>query len=296
MSDPATPKYTVERLNRTVTLVRFHDVRVGWNHSILCSSDRHHDNLHAQHALEKKHLDEAVKRDASIIDIGDLFCAMQGKWDPRSDQNALREELRGNNYLDNLVEYNTNFYLPYAKRFIQVSPGNHETGVLKRAGSDLTTRFAERMNVLGDSHIQVGTYAGVIGFRFHWHGTKSNTVWLYYHHGYGGGGPITKGVIQANRMGVYLPDVELVWSGHVHESWQMVNARMRISAMGSVSYDQQIHFKTPGYKDEFDPQEGFHIEKGRPPKPLGAAWLNFAAVKQNADDWGSIDYTIEPAT
>jgi len=46
----------------------------------LLRSDVHHDNPKCNQDLERKHLDEAIEYDAPIIDNGDLFCAMQGKW------------------------------------------------------------------------------------------------------------------------------------------------------------------------------------------------------------------------
>ena len=55
----------------------------GWEQWFLLTSDRHHDNPHSDHELQKEHLDEALKRRAGIIDCGDFFCAMQGRWDPR---------------------------------------------------------------------------------------------------------------------------------------------------------------------------------------------------------------------
>jgi hypothetical protein len=33
--------------------------------------------------------------------------------------------------------------------------------------------------------------------------------------------------------------------------------------------------RTPGYKEEYqDGYGGFHVERGAPPKPVGAAWLS----------------------
>lgn len=40
-------------------------------------------------------------------------------------------------------------------------------------------------------------------------------------------------------------------------------------------HDQQEHLQLSTYKQEFDLRGGYHIEKGRPPKPLGGTWLRF---------------------
>ena len=58
----------------------------------LLSGDRHHDNPHADHALELKHLEMARSRNAGIIDVGDMHCAMEGKFDPRRNKAGIREE------------------------------------------------------------------------------------------------------------------------------------------------------------------------------------------------------------
>ncbi len=72
----------------------------------LLSGDRHHDNPHADHELEKLHLDQAVERRAGIIDVGDLHCAMEGKFDPRRNKSGIREEhALAADYLDSLVRH-----------------------------------------------------------------------------------------------------------------------------------------------------------------------------------------------
>lgn len=41
--------------------------------------------------------------------------------------------------------------------------------------------------------------------------------------------------------------------------------------------DIQWHASMPTYKDEFTPAKGgYHMEKGREPRPLGAIWLRFS--------------------
>jgi len=98
---------------------------------------------------------------------------------------------------------------------------------------------------------------------------------LNYTHGYGGGGPVTKGVIQANRKAVYLPDAHFCVSGHIHEHWLMTQSRERLTRSGETKIDEQVHVCLPTYKEEYLMGEDFHRERGRPPKPLGAYWLRF---------------------
>ena len=99
---------------------------------------------------------------------------------------------------------------------------------------------------------------------------------MKYHHGHGGGGPVTKGVIQTNRRAVYLPDASIVATAHIHESWVLPIKRERISERGKQFHDIAWHVSVPTYRDDFAKGgEGFHIEGGRTPKPIGCTWLVF---------------------
>ena len=107
----------------------------------LLSGDRHHDNPHADHALELKHLEMARSRNAGIIDVGDMHCAMEGKFDPRRNKAGIREEhAMAPDYLDSLVRYASDFYAPFSKNFIVIGRGNHESAILKNCETDITER------------------------------------------------------------------------------------------------------------------------------------------------------------
>lgn len=249
-----------------------------WTQSFLLRSDAHHDNAHANWKMEKSHLDEALDRKAGILDAGDLHCAMQGKYDRRSDLSQCRPEHQQGRYLDSLVETAADFYAPYANNWLLMAPGNHETSILKYHETDLTERLAERMRLQGSS-VQTGTYAGFIKFSVRFQ-DRSISQTMYYFHGSGGGGPMSHGVLATRRMQSYLPDADIIWSGHTHDAWVVRLSKARLSSYGNVNLQDVIHVKTPGYKDEFSSMEGWHIERGAPPKPNGAAWLNFSIERR----------------
>lgn len=276
-------EWTVERVYSNVHIVRFENIKAGWNHKVLLTGDRHHDNLHTDHQLEKRHLDKAKESNAPIIDIGDFFCLMQGKFDPRKSYTDLRPELTDGPYLDRVIDTAEEFYAPYADQFVVIGQGNHEASVLKRNETDMTKRITGRLkrHAKKKNRSNAGGYSGWILFRLGGlKKSKSQTILLKYHHGYGGGGPVTKGVIQTNRRAVYLPDADIIVTGHIHESWVVPIKRERISQRGVIHQDYQWHVSVPTYKDEYDRgQDGFHIWKGRPPKPLGCAWLTLSYEK-----------------
>jgi hypothetical protein len=269
-----TTNWTVAAVAPNVHIVSFDNVRAGWEQYVMLSADRHHDNAHCDQRLERVQLERARQRNAPIIDGGDLFDAMGGKWDPRHDYNGMRPEYQGNNYLDRLVDVAADFYGPYADLFAVVGTGNHETAMLKRHETDLTARLTRRLRAAAKGQSPyTGGYGGWVLFRVR--GNRHDTFSLKYHHGAGGGGPVTKGIIKTNRRAVFLPDADIIMSGHVHESWVFPVTRERISQRGTPYLDYQWHVQVAGYKEEYLAGNGYHVENERPPKPRGCAWLRF---------------------
>jgi hypothetical protein len=265
----------IEHTGRNSTVVSFLDVRKGWEKWVLLRTDVHHDNPKCDQAMERRHLEEAMQRDALIIDNGDLFCAMQGKWDKRSDKTSLRDEHVGGNYLDLLVDTAFDFYKPYAKNWLLFGRGNHETAIRKTHETDLTDRLVDRMRQVGCPGLS-GGYGGYVRFQFTLQGSQRTTRVLHHFHGAGGGGPVTRGVIQTNRMAVVHPDADILFSGHTHDEWIVYIQRQRLSSHGKIFQDTQVHVRAPGYKDAWnDGYAGWEVERMLMPKPKGAAWMRF---------------------
>jgi hypothetical protein len=252
-----------------------------WSQWVLLRSDAHHDNPKCNWELEERHLKEAQEKNAVIIDNGDLFCAMQGKYDRRSSKRDIRPEHMQGDYLDSLVSTACDFYRPYARNIGILGQGNHETAIQKNHETCLTTRLVERINALEGTRIYNGGYTGFIRFRlFDKNGSLYATKNLWRHHGYGGDAPVTKGVIQTNRISVYCPDAHICITGHSHNEWYFPITRLRLGERGRVFHDEQLHIKIPTYKDEYGDGShgGWAIERGMPPKPVGAVWLRFFYV------------------
>jgi hypothetical protein len=271
-----------------VLTVNFTDVTVGWDQWFLLSSDRHHDSIFCDRDLETEHLEEAREKGALIIDCGDMFDAMQGRFDPRSDMEAVRPEYRVNNYFDQLVSVAAADYAPYAGYFLLIGKGNHETSVLKRQSTDLISNLVHRLNTEYGGHTYSGGYGGWVRMQFQGPDGKARAaVNLKYHHGAGGGGPVTRGVIQSNRQAVYLPDADVIVNGHTHDSWIVPIARERLTHRSQVRQDIAYHVRTAGYKSEYrDGSGGFHVERWGPPKPLGCVWMHMVAQRMQRDNNG----------
>lgn len=250
-------------------------------HWFLLRSDSHFDNPHNKRDLEKKHLDEALERGAGIIDGGDLFCLMGGKWDPRSNKSGVRPEYQTGDYLDAVVRDAANFYQPYAKNIICLGQGNHETSILKRHESNVTERLAQTLRDRTGAMVPVTGYTGWVKFQFVVTGRVQTSRTLWHMHGYGGGGPVTVDNIQAQRQNAYIEGADIMFSGHVHERWAREFVKVGVTQDGEVFQRSAWYVKSATYKCEYgDGSGGWHIETGKPPKPLGAWWLKLTYYKE----------------
>lgn len=255
-----------ERTNESVLTLRHSDVASGWEQRYLLMADVHWDNPHCDRRLLVKHLEQAKALNAGILVFGDWFCAMQGKWDKRADKSDLRPEHREGNYLDLLVDTAATYLEPYRQNLVMLADGNHETAIRSHLETDLLMRLCQKLDT---NHMG---YSGFVRFMFSRNsGGRSSRV-LYWHHGAGGGGPVTKGVIGANRHAASV-EADIFVQGHIHEAWVVENVMAQLSDAGHVRYRTQVHCQLPTYKQEYDMPRGYHVEKGRPPKPLGAWWL-----------------------
>lgn len=267
------PAFSVERTSPTVVTMRA-TPKAGWEAWALLRSDAHHDSLHCDQKLEKQHLEQAKERGAAILDFGDCFDAMAGKWDKRADPRQFRPELQGPNYLDTLVRYNAEFYEPYLDNWLFMSPGNHETAIDRHHETNICERLAERLKQKG-SPVQLGTYAGWIRFLFSVNGSGRHSLKLRYTHGYGGAAPVTHGVINTARELVYLPDCDLLLAGHTHTSYHVTIRKEVLLDSGRTELRDVECLRCPGYKDEFSCGVGWANERGMAPRPKGAWWVRF---------------------
>jgi predicted phosphodiesterase len=263
----------IEKTSANVLTVRFDEVAAGWEQWLMLSSDRHHDSPTCNRELERKQLEKAVERQALIIDDGDLFDVMQGKFDPRRSYSGLRPEYKQDTYLDSIVAEGAKFYGPYAKRFLMIGRGNHDQAIIKNNGTDLISNLVSRLNTDWGGNVAAGGYGGWVRFMFKVQKTMQTSIKLKYFHGAGGGGPVTRGTIQTNRQAVYLPDADIVCNGHTHDAWVMPISRERISQAGKVYQDLVTFVRTPTYNDDYrDGADGWHVERWGAPKPRGCVW------------------------
>lgn len=237
---------------------------------LFVTSDVHFDSAHCDRLQFFKDLDVAIKMDAEIIIVGDLFDAMQGRFDPRRDMTHLRPEYRREDYYDYIVEDTAKQLAPYAHRIAMITKGNHELSVLKNANTDLTARLVKKLS--NNKHeVAIGGYGGVIILSY-----QDKVCPIKYFHGSGGEAPVTRGAIQTNRQAVFLPDFQVILNGHSHHSYWIPITRERVTNDGQHYSDIQHHVRTPGYQSSYgDGSGGWEVTRGGVPKPVGGATLFF---------------------
>jgi len=279
------PDYIVEQPNAAVIVLRL-QIHGGWEQWFLLTSDNHHDSILCNRELEKKHLELARERDALIINLGDFFDAMQGRFDPRRSMDELRPEYRREDYFDYVVADSAEFLSPYAQNIVMLAQGNHEASVRKNQNTDLTERLRFLLNLQHKGNVMIGGYGGWMIVALYKGKSAVHTYRIKYFHGAGGEAPVTKGVIQTNRQAVYLPDADAVINGHNHNNYIVPLARERITQRHNFLFDIQYHVRIPGYKQGYgDGTAGWEVMRGGVPKPIGAVWAKMS--------WMNNEFNIE---
>lgn len=241
---------------------------------VLLSADWHWDNPKCRLGILSRDLSLAKKVGAMVISAGDHFCAMQGKFDKRSSKDSVRPEHATGSYLDSLVETAADYLTPYKGNMGLISTGNHETAIYGRHETCLTSRLVERLRANG-SPCRRGGYNGWIMFQPTYQGKALCEAYrLYYHHGSGGDSPVTHGTIAMSRVSSFV-DADCILSGHLHTRNMSVTSREKLTSQGNRKIYDTTLVRVSTYKDEYRPLEGWHIEKGKGPRPTEnpAYWM-----------------------
>ena len=91
---------------------RTYEIKSNEEKQFFLLSDAHWDNPKCDRETLKKDLDDAVAKGMRILINGDLFCVMQGKYDPRRSKKDIRPEHNVPHYLDAVVEDCAEWFAP----------------------------------------------------------------------------------------------------------------------------------------------------------------------------------------
>ena len=250
-------------------------------HLLFVTSDLHIDSINCNRDRMLEDFSDAVKCGAKILVFGDVFDAMQGRFDPRRSLDELRPEYRRQDYYDFVVKDTARLLAPFAQNIMLLTPGNHETAVLKNASISLIDRLVYSLNMEYDAKVLQGGYGGWVRFLLS-RGTQGGrfSVKMKYHHGFGGESMMTKGIGQASRQQVYIKDADIILNGHNHNAYYVPVISETISDAGRLVFHTTHHVRTPGYKQDYaNGMDGWAVEKGMVPKPLGGAYIQMKAIE-----------------
>jgi len=167
--------------------------------------------------------------------------------------------------------------------------GNCES-ILKYNGIDLLEILAKMLST--DKHkINVGNYANFIRFNFMDNRGKSSAHYdIYQHHGMGASAPVTKGMIDFNRIAKGV-NADLIWCGHKHQA--IIDASdpiMYLDQNGNVVLKNRQCIMTPSYQKgrTIDPNINFAERMYSHTAMSGFGQVNLTPV------WNNNRYVIIP--
>ena len=221
-------------------------LKAGTTLKLALFSDIHFDSLDCDKATLKKHLDFCLKDGRYILIGGDLFDAILLR-DGKRAVNHLME--KGDNQLNIKINEIVEFLRPYKDNILFIGRGNHEESILKYSGVDILELTTQLLNAGSKHQIQYGNYANFLRFNFV---NKSNRSLLHYdifeNHGAGGNSPVTKGMIDFNRIAKGTL-TDLIWLGHKHNAIaDYSDPIMYLDQNGEVKMKNRQCIQTPSYQ------------------------------------------------
>ena len=264
-------------------------------------SDLHIGGASTDHASIQSDLKLGKDQGDRISINGDIFDAILPKDHKRYRPEAVHPELRNrSDMLNGALDMAFEMLEPYAKQIDMLGCGNHEDTVAKYNGLDIVQLLVYRLNKECGSSISYGGYTGFISYSAS-SGKKKGAgkqmaVVIYYHHGAGGSSPVTKGMIDFNRKGVWV-DSDVVWLGHKHNKLtDTTPLRMRCPQQGDQPIlDQQVYVMSGSYLDTMKFQTQQEIMNGRvstyaadwglPPQAKGGARVLVKMHRDSGKEW-----------
>lgn len=220
-------------------------------HRICLMGDQHLESRDANVRRCTAHLDKCQELGIPVFFGGDLAdLILPG--DIKRFSSGKHGELV-NAIIDQTVDKISSILMPYADIIEYMSPGNHEQSALKYHYTDLTKRIREKLQARRNPQlppIHQGGYRGFIVIRF-LHGTHravKNFV-IFRHHGRGGGAPVTKGMIDLQRLRATF-SADLYWLAHKHTSIDDDSMQeVSVNRAGKISVRRQAATLTGTYME-----------------------------------------------
>ena len=212
-------------------------------------------------------LDDAKERGDMIVVMGDVWSMILPGDLKRFTSGRHGEQT--DSIINKRIDEAELLFKPYVDNIDVMLCGNHETAVIKHHHVDPLAMLIDRLNrhktsgTLADSRIAYGGYTcwlkvafrrGKMSHNKPASGGAYNVVWL--HHGRGGGAPVTKGMIDANRVQVSNV-ADLYVMGHKHTAITDKSRYTYMTPKGNILTRQRDFIIVGGYSGD-DVGDGEH--------------------------------------
>lgn len=235
--------------------VLYHDFNNGELH-IACFSDLHHQHPSHNAKLCDADFQEAADLGCRMLILGDLNDLILLK-DPRFQMSSVRKRQKIVDAMFNdAVRHSTERLKPYADFIDMIALGNHETAVLQHRAADFVlSLIGELQHHRSDKlpRIVHGGYKGLFRVQFEQGRWRKSQVW-YYDHGRGGGAPVTKGMININRI-MRDWEADVYWLGHRCTSISDDQPARYLAKSNHYAVRRRLAFYTAGYEGEIKEED-----------------------------------------
>lgn len=219
-------------------------------------SDLHINEITCNEKLLKNHLDYLVKNNCRIFIRGDI-----GNFITKNDKKRYvksKDAQKIDASLNEEIDYIVNFLKPYANYIDYIGQGNHEVSMIKYNSLDPVYMIVWALNQIRNKKLQrivCGDYKGFITLKF-FKPDKNSTCGvrryiIFSHHGKGENSPITKGIIDIQRLAM-TTQAHLYWLGHKHT--QIIDDTLHYETVnrdGDIITINQMGVITAGYERSF---------------------------------------------
>jgi len=219
-------------------------------------SDIHRDSATHDGEQFKYDIEEAVEKNCRIYiggDLGELILPTD-----RKRYSKGRDTIEPDAALNMIQEMHFETLRPYVDYIDWIGWGNHEDSALKYNNYDvirgvITLLNHERSKALAPIHH--GGYKSYIRWRFsQGENRHTQTIDMLHFHGKGGSAPVTKGMIDINRLRAhYVADV--YWLGHKHTNISDPDSRVVLAQNDHIRQKQVIAFFTAGYQSPYKEED-----------------------------------------
>lgn len=237
---------------------------------LLFVSDLHLGSSGINEQRIRREFDDALEKGARILIGGDILDAI---WisDPRYLKSGLGPSvISRQDEMNAALEYWKEFMQEYSGAIDFLGMGNHESVLLERHGIDLNRLLAISLGL--DPNRVCGGYWSVISYSFTPAGRKhSCELSIFYHHGSGGGAPITRGMIEVSRTKMYVEGVDIIWQGHTHDRWVAPYSVLRVERGGYPAFGEVMVIRTGGYR--YWGSNPWENRRGHLPKAHGGVFV-----------------------